>query len=247
MFTFWRCAWNESDSSDSTPCNIFAFLWIASNQKVSEEGGNGGGNKDTDGIPLPAITLLFANDASENQKYRFCYHLNVSIEDCLEKNTPNVSDILKKVLLGFEKKETLVLGEKEIIGDLAASRAGRIFTLRFPLKIGPNDDETQFFLFLAPTFVNVMLHDPNFFILNDNPYGLPTVTTVFDAATMFSHYHRIALSDIRVAKCHGYISLNEFAKARKMRKLRVRSVWKSLGWVGFWSKKCWPKIFPSIF
>ena len=111
---------------------------------------------------------------------------------------PNVSNILKKVLLGFEKKKTLVLGENEIIGDLAASSAGRIFTLRLPgLKIGPNDDETQFFLFLAPTFVNVMLHDPDFFILNFNPFGLPTVTTVFDAATMFSHYHRIALTEIQ--------------------------------------------------
>ena len=75
--------------------------------------------------------------------------------------------------------------------------AGRIFTLRLAgLKIGPNDAETQFFLFLAPTFVNVMLHDPDFFILNDNPYGLPTVTRVFDAATMYSHYHRIALTEI---------------------------------------------------
>ena len=154
--------------------------------------------KDTDGIPLPAITLLFADKAPENQKFSSCFHLNVSVEDCLEKNSHDVSNILKKVLLGFEKKKTLVLGENEIIGDLAASSAGRIFTFRLPgLKIGPNDDETQFFLFLAPVFVNVMLHDPDFFILNFNPFGLPTVTTVFDAATMFSHYHRIALSEIR--------------------------------------------------
>ena len=153
-------------------------------------------SKDTDGIPLPAITLLFAYDAPENQKYRSCYHLNVSIQDCLKTNTHNVSDILKKIVLGFQKKETLVLDENEMIGDLAASRSGRIFTLKLPLKIGPNDGETQFFLFLEPKFVTVMLHDSNFFILNDNPKGLPTVTTVFDAATMFSHYHRIALTEI---------------------------------------------------
>ena len=151
--------------------------------------------KNTEGIPLPAITLSFYG--SQNQKYRSCYDLNVSIVDCLVTNTPNVSDILRKVLLGYAKKKMLVLGENEIIGDLARSWAGHIFTVRLPLKIGPDDDETQFFLFLAPAFVNVMLHDPNFFIFNDNPYGLPTVTTVFDAATMFSHYHRIALSEIQ--------------------------------------------------
>ena len=153
--------------------------------------------KTTNGIPLPAITLMFGNNAPENQEYRSCYHLNVSVEDCFEKNTPNVSKILHKILLGFEKKETLVLGENDVIGDLAAQRAGPIFTVRLPLKIGPNHEETQFFLFLAPTFVNVMLHDPNFFIFNDNPYGLPTATRVFDAGTMFSHYHRIALSEIQ--------------------------------------------------
>ena len=75
--------------------------------------------KTTNGIPLPAITLLFANMAPENQKYRSCYQLNVSIQDCLETNTPNVSNILHKILLGFGKKETLVLSENEVIGDLA--------------------------------------------------------------------------------------------------------------------------------
>ena len=147
--------------------------------------------KTTNGIPLPAITLMFGNNAPENQEYRSCYHLNVSVEDCLEKNTPNVSKILHKILLGFEKKETLVLGENDVIGDLAAQRAGPIFTVKLPLKIGPNHEETQFFLFLAPTFVNVMLHDPDFFIFNDNPYGLPTVTRVFDAGSKFPNLAKV--------------------------------------------------------
>ena len=49
---------------------------------------------------------------------------------------------------------------------------------------------------LAPTIVTVMLHDLNFFMLNENPNGIPAARTKFNA-TMFSHYHRIALSEIQ--------------------------------------------------
>ena len=73
--------------------------------------------KDTEGIPLPAISLMFAASAPEIQKYRSCYQLNVSIIDCLETNAPNVSTILKKTLFGYKKKKTLYLSKKNTIGD----------------------------------------------------------------------------------------------------------------------------------
>ena len=153
--------------------------------------------KDTEGIPLPAISLMFAASAPEIQKYRSCYQLNVSIIDCLETNAPNVSTILKKTLFGYKKRKTLNLGKNNLTTDLGDNFAGLIYTINLPLKVGPNDMETQFFLFLAPTFVNVMLHDPNFFIYNDNPYGVPTATQVFDAETQYSHYRRIAMSEMQ--------------------------------------------------
>ena len=185
-------------------------------------------SKDTNGIPLPAITL-FSWDAPENEKYRSCYNLNVSIEDCLETNKPNVSNILKKILFGFEKKRALVFGENEMISDIAPSRAGCSFTLRLPLKIGPNDDETQFFLFFAQTFINVMIHDPDYFIFNDNPYGMPTVTTRFDAAIMPSHYHRIALTeiqelDIPTDPCNNDQSYNFNSCVRKSLARQVKNI-----------------------
>ena len=153
--------------------------------------------KDTEGIPLPAVSLLFAASAPEIQKYRSCYKLYVSIIDCLKTNAPNVSTILKKTLLGYKKKTTLYLGKNNLTTNLGPNWAGIIYTMNLPLKIGPNDMETQFFLFLAPAFVNVMLHDPNFFIYNGNPYGVPTATQVFDAETQHSHYRRIAMSEMQ--------------------------------------------------
>ena len=127
--------------------------------------------KDTDGIPLPALSLMFSKEATETHQFKSCYDgLNVSIVDCLKTSTSNVSAILKKALFGYENRRTIFLGENNVSESLATSRTGLIFTLNLHLKIGPNDSETRFFLFLSPTFVYVMLHDPNFFILNDNPY-----------------------------------------------------------------------------
>ena len=129
--------------------------------------------------------------------YRSCYEWNTSIVDCLERNAPNVSMILKKTLLGFKKKQTLFLNEENMAANLDDRRAGLIFTINLPLKLTPDDRQTQLFLFLAPRFVHVMLHDPNFFIYNDNPYGVPTATQMFHAGTRASHYRRIAMSEMQ--------------------------------------------------
>ena len=152
--------------------------------------------KDTNGIPLPGISLAFTYDAPEIQKHRSCYNLNVSIEDCLHTNAPDISMILKKTMLGYTKKERIIWGKDNFTSTLDDNRAGLVFTLTFPLSIGPDDNESEFFLFLKPTFCSVMLHDPNFFTYNDNPFGIPTATERFDAGTMFSYYRRLALTEM---------------------------------------------------
>ena len=155
-------------------------------------------SKETDGIPVPAITIGIARDAVfEKQLNNSCFSLNASVTSCIQSKTLNVSKILKNVLLGYKNTKTLYLGENEIIEDFTASRAGRLFTLNLPLKIGPDDYKDQLFLSLKTKFVKIMLHDPNYFIFNDNPVGLPTAMTVFDVETMFKHYHRLALTEVQ--------------------------------------------------
>ena len=153
-------------------------------------------SKDTDGIPLPAITIG-AYDNLFDRLDSSCYPLNASIPNCIKRETLNISRLLKKVLLGYEKKKQIVIGENDIVEDFTGSRAGRLFTLNVPLKIGPDDYEDQFFLSLKPHFLKIMLHDPDYFIFNVNPVGLPTAQTVFDVEKMASHYHRIALSEVQ--------------------------------------------------
>ena len=59
-------------------------------------------SKDTDGIPLPAITIG-VYDQLEDRLDKFCYPLNASIPNCIERETLNISRLLKRVLLGWSR------------------------------------------------------------------------------------------------------------------------------------------------
>ena len=55
--------------------------------------------RDSDGIPFPAITIA----AVGQQKPKHCYKLDdgTAIERCITNNSPNSSDLLKGIMLGF--------------------------------------------------------------------------------------------------------------------------------------------------
>ena len=139
---------------------------------------------DTDGIFLPAITISGLVD--ENVP---CYSQNLSI-DCIEANTYNLSEFLKGVLLGFGKNEAISLDQNVVSEDFTSVKFGRQYTLNLPLKIGPDYLEDQVILLLAPRFVRIYLHDPNFFIFNQNPAGPPANRVQFDGKVNGRHLFR---------------------------------------------------------
>ena len=146
------------------------------------------------GIPLPAITIGIVHDAAMDKELNnFCFALNESVAECILKKTPTLSGILKGVLLGYENTKSLALKEDQIIEDFTVSASGRHFTLNLSLHIGPDDFKHQLFIALGNSSqVKIFLHDPNYFIFNDNPVGLPTAMALVDPIKMSSHYHRIA-------------------------------------------------------
>ena len=68
--------------------------------------------RDTDGIPIPAITLAAFGQITDDA----CFHKNASIEDCFEKNTLNRSDILKSVILGYRRQQKINLTQELQVG-----------------------------------------------------------------------------------------------------------------------------------
>ena len=123
--------------------------------------------KDTNKVPLPAITISGLVDPEVP-----CFTQNLSTS-CIKANTHNLSANLKGLLLGFEKKQVISLNNKVVSEDFTAVWAGRQFTLNLALEVGPDYLNDQLILLLAPGFVRIYLHDPKFFIFNLNAAGPP--------------------------------------------------------------------------
>ena len=149
--------------------------------------------RDTDGIPLPAITIV----ALEQEKPEDCYSLNDgSIEKCIEQNSLNSSDLLRDTLLGMEKRATLNLSKDMFTEDSTQYWSGIYYTLNLSLTIGPVSEEDQVELFLSQKKLTyqIFLHDPGFFILSDSPIAFPMEARVFKTGGMSSgHIYRLNL------------------------------------------------------
>lgn len=146
---------------------------------------------DTGGIPLPAITIS-GSAASDIP----CFSRNLTTS-CIEANTYNLAQNLKDIILGFTRKESISLDRKILSEDFTSFFAGRHYTLNLPLVIGPDDTLDQFFLLLAPGLVRIHLHDPGFYIFNQNPAGPPMERLQFNVKkNMTSIYRMLGMAEM---------------------------------------------------
>ena len=151
---------------------------------------------DSDGFPFPAITISVW--MPEEERPYECYHLNHSIERCIEAKSLSNSDLLKGVWLGHVRRIPLNVTKDVLTEDSGHSRSGRFYTLNLPLTIGPDDDKDQVFLFLSNITLQYQLfiHDPKFFVYSDNLVGIPMEVRVFTIRSSVSHYQRINLIEM---------------------------------------------------
>ena len=150
--------------------------------------------KDTDGIPFPALTLVSVGQITDDT----CFWKNESIEDCIEENTLNLSDIIKSSHLGFTRQKKISLTQEFVREDFTSVWAGRYYTLNLPMKIGPNSTY-QFFLGLNSNLTcSVFVHDPKYFIFNFNPIALPSIMRKFTTTTKKpnSWYYSLQLTEV---------------------------------------------------
>ena len=101
--------------------------------------------KETNGVPFPAITISVVDQIKNDS----CFGRNVSVADCLEKVTLNRSNVLKSVILGWSKRQEIVIDRENMREDFTSVFPGIYFSLDLPIKIGPNDHNDQLFLGLT--------------------------------------------------------------------------------------------------
>ena len=108
--------------------------------------------------------------------------------------------LLFSALLGYSTKTSLMnLTEGSIsTEDFTQSWNGRTYTLKIPDRIGPDDMVHQLFILFGRKLTKrIFIHDPNFFIPNTNPIGLPSIKYLqLNPNTSFNHFYRISLTKV---------------------------------------------------
>ena len=126
--------------------------------------------KQTDKIPSPAITISVPGQFVNHS----CYDRNVSTEDCLEQTFLKRSEIINRVIMGLDLQEEVNLTGGIVQEDFSYNWAGIYLTLTLPLTIGT---ELKSDAIIIGIFANlnylVFIHDPKYFLLNDNPTAIP--------------------------------------------------------------------------
>ena len=66
-------------------------------------------------------------------------------------------------------------------------------------RIGPNDSIDQLYVLLDTSLMyNIFLHDPTYFIVNENPAGVPNLMLKLNPNISENFYYRISLTEVEV-------------------------------------------------
>ena len=165
--------------------------------------------KNTGGIQAPTITIAAFNSETKNgwrgntsMTYdliaAYCkVHKHSPVEDCIRKNTFRQGEVIKDVILGFTAKRSIMKQENLITEDFLTAWDGILFGVNLNKKIGPNDSLDQLYVFLATSLMyQVFIHDPNYFIVNENPAGLPSIMLELNPNISSNYYYRISLTEV---------------------------------------------------
>ena len=118
------------------------------------------------------------------------------MDNCIDANSKNWSQVLKGVTLGFGRKESLNL-TKDFVKEDFSTLFGKYFTLNMTFKIGPDYMRDQMFILLHPGFVyRIHIHDPHFFIYTENLAAIPMIMKSFDTRTVKSHFYQLDLTEM---------------------------------------------------
>ena len=111
---------------------------------------------------------------------------------CIRNPTYEQSDFIKDIVIGSEEKVSLLTSESSLVEDFTNVRFGRSYTLNPDRRIGPDYKKDEIILILDPNLMySVILHDKKFFLMSENPYGIPSIYIKIDPSSTFGPYYTI--------------------------------------------------------
>ena len=161
--------------------------------------------KETGGIEAPSITIaartpntglgwfnksediVHDHDSLRHQ----CKDFD-DIVDCIRNQTYEQTDFIRDIVIGYEEKVSLLTPTTPLVEDFTNVRYGRTYTLNPGRRIGPNYDKDEIILLLDPALIySVILHDKRFFLMSENPYGIPSIYIKIDPSRTFGPLYTI--------------------------------------------------------
>ena len=161
--------------------------------------------KETGGIEAPSITIaartpntglgwfnksediIHDHDSLRHQCKGFD-----DIVNCIRNQTYEQSDFVKDIVIGYEAKVSLLTSESSLVEDFTNVRFGRSYTLNPDRRIGPDYKKDEIILILDPNLMySVILHDKKFFLMSENPYGIPSIYIKIDPSGTFGPLYTI--------------------------------------------------------
>ena len=163
---------------------------------------------NTEGIEAPSITISarsrttgmgweekhISNAHSNDTVVHQCKNFS-TLEQCLDSQTFASTDFIREMLLGYERKLSLMEEDDVWKPDFTYVRFGRSYTFHPKRRIGPVDDEDQLIIVLDNNYCyDIFVHEKNFFILNDNRCTLPInyVKVTPNTSKQFKVYYKIS-------------------------------------------------------
>ena len=159
---------------------------------------------DRGGFEAPSVTFVPLDAWKSSTTMERCYEWlqtppYLSIEDCIERNTMNKSEVFKNIFLGLKKQKS-VLGKRWLIveGLINNFQRAKYFTVNLRDNVTPKfeDDEIFFELLLSGNY-DVFIHDPKFFTLNYMPVSVPSIWKALLVNETPSYYYQLLMTEVK--------------------------------------------------
>ena len=164
--------------------------------------------RDTEGIVAPTISIAAWNPETKNGwkgNASMTFDLigancedQRPVVDCIEKKTFSKAEVFKDVVLGLTAKKSVLTQEDQLIReDFTTAWDGIFHAVNVQERIGPDDSTDQLYVLMDKSHIyNIFIHDPNYFIVNENPAGLPSTMLKLNPNSSGNYYYRISLTEV---------------------------------------------------
>ena len=154
---------------------------------------------ETGGFPAPSFTIIPTHGWKKNMTLEKCLSREEDlIEECIEMNTVNQSELIHDVVFGFAERRSFLRRGIFLEGFAPLVSRAKYFTINLGDRITPNWKKDQIFLeLLYNNDFELYVHDPKFFAMTWIPLTIPALLESMLVNKTVKHYYTIVMAEVK--------------------------------------------------